>query len=98
RLDRKAERRHEAEARQKLSAPRKPIEKQIAQLEKRMEALNVRKTAVDARLADQGIHAEANKEDLNRLLREQAEIAGELEGVEGEWLMQQEALEALGNA
>ncbi len=97
RLDRKAERRQEAEARQRLSAARKPIEKQIAQLEKRMEALNARKVAVDARLADQGIYAEASKEELKRLLREQAELAGELEGVEGEWLMQQEALEGLGN-
>ena len=62
-----------------------------------MEALNGRKAAVDARLADQGIYAEASKEELKRLLREQAELAGELEGVEGEWLMQQEALEGLGN-
>ena len=97
RIDRKAERRLEAEARQRLSAARKPIEKQIALLEKRMEALNGRKAAVDARLADQGIYAEASKEELKRLLREQAELAGELEGVEGEWLMQQEALEGLGN-
>ena len=98
RIDRKAERRLEAEARQKLSAARKPIEKQVAQLEKRMETLNTRKRAVDARLADEGIYAEASKEELKRLLLEQAELAKELEEVEGEWLSQQEALEALENA
>ena len=97
RIDRKAERRLEAEARQKLSAARKPIEKQIAQLEKRMEALNTRKNAVDARLTDEGTYAEASKEELKRLLLEQAELSRELEEVEGEWLSQQEALEGLGN-
>ncbi len=96
RIDRKAERRQEAEARQKLSAARKPIEKQIAQLEKRIEILSTHKTAVDARLADEAIYAEANKEELKRLLLEQAELAQELEEVEGEWLAQQEVLEGLG--
>jgi ATP-binding cassette subfamily F protein 3 len=93
RIDRKAERRQEAEARQKLSAARKPIEKQIAQLEKRLDGLNTRKAAVDARLADENIYAESSKEELKRLLLEQAELAKELETVEGEWLEQQEALE-----
>ena len=97
RIDRKAERRLEAEARQKLSAARKPIEKQIAQLEKRLDALSTRKAAVDARLADEAIYAEANKEELKRLLLEQAELSKELEEVEGEWLVQQEALEAIEN-
>ena len=96
RIDRKAERRQEAEARQKLSAARKPIEKQIAQLEKRLDSLNTRKAAVDARLVDEAIYAEANKEELKRLLLEQAELAQELEEVEGEWLALQEVLEGLG--
>jgi ATP-binding cassette subfamily F protein 3 len=93
RIDRKAERRQEAEARRKLSAVRKPIETRIAQLEKRMEGLSARKTTVDARLADEAVYADANKEELKRLLLEQAELAKELEAVEGDWLMQQEALE-----
>jgi ATP-binding cassette subfamily F protein 3 len=93
RIDRKAERRQEAEARQKLSAARKPIEKRIAQLEKRLDGLSTRKAAVDARLADEAIYAEANREELKRLLLEQAELAKELEEAEGEWLEQQEALE-----
>jgi ATP-binding cassette subfamily F protein 3 len=98
RIDRKAERRLEAEARQKLSAARKPIEKQIAQLEKRLDSLSTRKAAVDARLADEAVYAEAKKDELKSLLLEQAELAQELEAVEGEWLEQQEALEVLGSA
>jgi ATP-binding cassette subfamily F protein 3 len=95
RIDRKAERRAEAELRQRLSSARKPIEQRISQLEKQIDKLISRKSAVDARLADAGIYADANKEELKRLLMEQAELAGELENVEGEWLAQQEALEDL---
>ncbi len=95
RIDRKAERRQEAEARQRLSSARKPIEKQIAKLEKRLDDLNARKSLVDTRLADAGIYADANKEELKRLLLEQAELARELEIVESEWLEQQAALEEL---
>jgi ATP-binding cassette subfamily F protein 3 len=96
RIDRKAERRQEAETRQKLSAARKPIEKHIAQLEKQLDSLNTRKAAVDAHLTDADIYADVNKEELKRLLLEQAELTKELGAVESEWLEQQEALEDLG--
>ncbi len=95
RIDRKAERRAEAEARQKLSAVRKPIEKRIAQLEQRLDSLNIRKSSIDARLASDDIYADANKEELKLLLLEQADVAAELETVESEWLEQHDALEAL---
>jgi ATP-binding cassette, subfamily F, member 3 len=98
RIDRKAERRQEAEARQKLSVARKPIETRIAQLEKRLDSLNSRKTAVDARLAGEDIYADASKEELKRLLLEQAELGREIEEAEGEWLDKQAALEELGAA
>lgn len=93
RIDRKAERRAEAEARQKLSVVRKPIEKRLAQLEKQLDGLNTRKATVDARLVSEDIYLDANREELKRLLLEQGELARELETVEGEWLEQQEALE-----
>ena len=93
RIDRKAERRAEAEARQKLSVARKPIEKRLAQLEKQLDGLNARKASVDARLVSEDIYLDANREELKRLLLEQGELARELETVEGEWLEQQEALE-----
>ncbi len=97
RVDRKAERRAEAEARQKLSAVRKPIEQRISQLEKQLDKLNARKSAVDARLTDAGLYADANKEELKRLLLEQADLGRELEMLETEWLEKQAALEELGS-
>jgi ATP-binding cassette subfamily F protein 3 len=98
RADRKAERRQEAEARQKLAAARKPIEHSIARLEQQLDGLNRRKASVEARLAGADIYAETNREELKRLLLEQAEVARELDTAESEWLAQQEKLEALGPA
>jgi ATP-binding cassette subfamily F protein 3 len=95
RVDRREERRLEAEARQRLSALRKPIETRVAQLEKRLDSLNARKAEVDAQLTDAGIYSDARKDELKRLLAEQATLGKELEEMETGWLEQQEALEQL---
>jgi ATP-binding cassette subfamily F protein 3 len=95
RIDRKEGRRLEAETRQRLAAARKPIENRVAQLEKRLGSLNARKTEVDAHLSDTGIYADASKDELKRLLLEQATLSEELEELETAWLEQQEALERL---
>ncbi len=97
RIDRKAERRAEAEARQKLSAARKPVEQRIAQLEQQLDRLNARKSSIDARLADTDIYSDASKDELKRLLLEQADLNSELEVLETEWLEKQAALEELGS-
>ena len=93
--DRKEQRRQEAEARQRLSGLKKPIETRIKRLEEQMARLNARKTEVEARLAAPEIYAEARKEALKDLLFDQAAIARELEQLEGDWLQQQTALEDL---
>jgi ATP-binding cassette subfamily F protein 3 len=94
--DRKELKRQEAEARQRLSAQRKPIESRIKRLEEIMARHNARKAAIDALLADPDIYADARKSEMMGLHQEQAEIAREVERLEGEWLEQQEALETLG--
>jgi ATP-binding cassette subfamily F protein 3 len=93
--DRKEQKRQEAEARQRLSALRKPIESRIRRLEELMDRLNTRKSELDARLADSALYADANKDALKQALFEQAQITRELEQLEAEWLEQQDALEAL---
>jgi ATP-binding cassette, subfamily F, member 3 len=55
----------------------------------------VRKSEVDARLADPSIYDANNKDQLKTLILDQAYIAKELEQLETEWLEQQEALEKL---
>ncbi len=94
--DRKEQKRLEAEARQRLSTRRKPIETRIKRLEELMDRLNSRKTSLDAQLADAAIYADARKEALKQALFEQAQVTKELDDLEAEWLEQQAALEALG--
>jgi ATP-binding cassette subfamily F protein 3 len=94
-VDRKEQKRQEAEARQRLSAQRKPIENRIKRLEEQMERRNQRKAELDALLADPAIYAESRKEDLKARLFEQASLAKELEHLEAEWLGQHEMLETV---
>jgi ATP-binding cassette subfamily F protein 3 len=93
--DRKEQKRQEAEARQRLSARRKPIETRIRRLEGLMERLNARKSELEGQLADPAVYADANRETLKQALFEQAQIVRELEQLEGEWLEQHDALEVL---
>ncbi|RZI42281.1 ATP-binding cassette domain-containing protein [Herbaspirillum sp. HC18] len=95
REDRQERRRLEAEERQRLAALRKPIESRIKRLDEQMAKLNVRKSEVDARLADPSIYDDANKEELKALILDQAYLAKELEQLETEWLEQHDALENL---
>ncbi len=94
--DRKEQKRQEAEARQRLSIQKKPIETRIKRLEEQMARRNTRKLELEGLLADPAIYAESRKEYLKAFLFEQATLGKELEQLEVEWLAQQEALEAVG--
>ncbi|MDR3393870.1 MAG: ATP-binding cassette domain-containing protein [Parasulfuritortus sp.] len=94
-VDRKEQKRQEAEARQRLANQRKPIETRIRRLEEQMARHTTRKAEIDALLADPEIYAETRKEDLKQIMFEQAALASNLEQLESEWMEQQEALEAI---
>ena len=93
--EKREQKRREAEARQKTSTARKPIESRIKRLEEQMAKLGERKTTIDARLAEPSIYDDANKEMLKGLLADQAFVAKELAQLEEEWLEQQRQLEQL---
>jgi ATP-binding cassette subfamily F protein 3 len=95
-IDRKELKRIEAEARQRLSTLRKPIETRIKRLEEIMARHNTRKAEIDALLVDPEIYADSRKDELKALLFEQASLSKDLEQAENEWMEQQEALEGLG--
>jgi ATP-binding cassette subfamily F protein 3 len=90
---RRGQKRKEAEARQRQSVARKPIESRIKRLEELMAKLNAQKSAIDARLADPAIYGEAEKDALKALIVDQAFVARELAQLEAEWLEQQQKLE-----
>jgi ATP-binding cassette subfamily F protein 3 len=93
--DRREQKRLEAEARQRLSAARKPIESRIKRIDEQMAKLTARKSDIDARLSGGAIYEEAQKEALKALLLDQAYVARELAQLEAEWLELHERLEAI---
>ncbi len=94
-VDRKEQKRQEAEARQRLAVLRKPIESRIQRLEALMDRHNARKAELETLLADPDIYSDRRKDELKPLLFEQANLLKELEQIEAEWMEQQEALEAM---
>ncbi|GAA4338782.1 ATP-binding cassette domain-containing protein [Pigmentiphaga soli] len=94
-LDRKAQKRLEAEQRQRMSALRKPLETQLRQIEQAMAALEARKQALDADIADPALYDDARKEDCRRVLAEHGDVLKQLGEHEERWLALQEELEGL---
>ena len=94
-VDRKEQKKLEAEARQRLAALRKPIENRVKRLEEQMAKLNAKKAEIDAQLLEPSIYEAENKEKLKLLVADQAFASRDLEQLESEWLELQEQLEGL---
>ncbi|TCO83723.1 ATP-binding cassette subfamily F protein 3 [Plasticicumulans lactativorans] len=92
---RKEQKRLEAEARNRLAARRRPLERELATIERALDTLNAARTRIETALADPAAYAEANKAALKALLAEQAEVAKGLATQEERWLELQEELERL---
>ena len=91
--DRRDQKRQEAEARNALSAKRRPLENAVRAIEKEMERHHAEKTRLDGLLATDALYSEGRKDDLKRALRQQAEINARLRELEENWLLRQAELE-----
>ncbi len=94
-VDKKEQKRADAEQRQRVAALKKPIENKIKHLEVQIAKRNEQKAEVDAKLGDASIYDAANKAKLKTLLADQSFYKKDLAQLEGEWLELQEQLEAL---
>ena len=94
-VDRKAQRRQEAEERQRLSTLRKPIEASIRKLETRMERDRKRLDELDALIADPEFYSDARRDERLAVLAEHGELSKRMDALEEEWLLLQEELEGL---
>ena len=95
-LDKKDQKRADADERQKLAARRKPIEAKLKKLEEQIAKRTAQKAAVDEQLAKPEIYDSANKKELKALLTDQSFYGKELAELEAQWLAQQEELESIG--
>jgi ATP-binding cassette subfamily F protein 3 len=95
-VNRKEQRRLEAETRQKLAHLKKPLQTRIAKIEKEMDALNAEKATLDTFVADPASYAAEQKTKLTEAIRRQADVGARLETLEADWLEAHEELEQIG--
>ncbi|MCW8093296.1 ATP-binding cassette domain-containing protein [Alteromonas sp. ASW11-130] len=88
-VDRKAEKRKQAELRQQAA----PYKKQLDKYEKHMATASAKLTEIEAQLAEPDMYDDKNKAKLMTLLAEQTELKQQLEESELHWLEAQEAIE-----
>ena len=90
-LARKERKRLDAEKRRQLS----PLKKQVSDLETKLERLHQQQLQLEERLLDPAIYEDAQKDQLKRLLAQQAELAQQAQVIEEQWMDRTEELEAL---
>ena len=95
--DRKTLRRQQAEARQRLSALRKPLEKRLQKVEADMARLETRKHTLDTLIADASLYEDARRQERIEVLAEHGDVSKQLAELEEAWLELQGELEALGD-
>ncbi|KAG0194679.1 hypothetical protein DFQ28_007825 [Apophysomyces sp. BC1034] len=95
-LNRREQRRADAQARQKTAQLRKPLQSQIGKLEQHMDALSAQKASLDAFIAAPSSYEPSQKTKLTDTLKRQAEVADRITALEAEWLELNEALEQIG--
>jgi ATP-binding cassette subfamily F protein 3 len=92
---RKADRAQAAADRQARLAARRPLVKEVEQIDKRLAAWNKEKAEIDARLADPALYSGPQAGEVPALNKRQAELAERIEEAELRWLELHEALEAI---
>lgn len=81
--------------RQARIAERRPLLKELEQIERNMTQMQTDKQACDERLNDAELYAANDKTELQQLLKTQAELSARLQVCEERWLELHELLEAL---
>ncbi|MFQ1062204.1 ABC-F family ATP-binding cassette domain-containing protein [Bordetella trematum] len=93
--DRKAQRRQEAEQRQKLATLRKPLQGRLNKVEAEMETLRQRLQALDTLIADADLYSDARRNERQQVMAEHGELGKRMAQLEEDWLEIQTSLEAL---
>lgn len=95
--DRRTQRRHEAQARQELARKRRPLDHEIARLERAIASCSHTLETLEQRMADPTFYADDHQDERVRVLAEHGKLTKTQQLLEEAWLEQQEALEALLN-
>jgi len=94
-ISRREQRRVEAQARNRLSAQRKPLEGQLHEVERELERLGGDRERLETLLAEPNLYGPERSERIQARLRDQALVGAQLQEAEERWLELQAQLEAL---
>jgi ATP-binding cassette, subfamily F, member 3 len=94
-VDRKAQKKLEADARQRNAVLRKPVEKKLAKVEKDMAGFTAEMQKVVAALAEESLYLPARAAELKTARAKEAELKSKLDPLEALWLEISDELEAL---
>ena len=94
-LDRKAQKRAEAQARQESYARRKPLSDRLTRIEQEIAPLDAERKELEAWLASPDAYTDDQRELLRERLSRQGDVTWQLARLETEWLEVSEALEKL---
>ena len=81
--------------RQARLAARRPLQKELDQLDKKLGPWNAEKAQLDERLADPALYTGPDAGEVPKLLKRQAELSAKIDEAELRWLELHEALEAI---
>ena len=95
--DRRAQKRAEAEVRQKLAEAKKPFEKRIAGIERELAVLLPEKESLDAWLASGEAYGDGMRAELAERSRRHGEVAARIAQLEEDWLWASAEMEAAVN-
>ncbi|ARP92590.1 ABC transporter [Bordetella genomosp. 9] len=93
-VDRKQQRRQEAELRQRMAAARKPLEAKLSKVDAEMEKARARLQSLDAAIADADLYSDARRAERQQVMTEHGELTKRLGELEEQWFALQEAIEA----
>lgn len=94
-VNRKEARRQEAQERQRIATLRKPLQKELARVEKALAAKNEELKALADRLADGDFYTSTDPDEVARVLREHGELKPVVKELEMRWLELSEEIEAV---
>jgi ATP-binding cassette subfamily F protein 3 len=94
-VDRREQRRYEAQERQRMAELRKPLETRLKKVETGMDKAALRLATLDALIADPEFYSDDRRDERISVLAEHGELSKRHLELEEEWLELQEQIEAL---
>ncbi len=95
-VNRREERRLEAQERARKAALKKPFQKKLDAVEKELQSVRADLDAMDARIADAGWYQSTPQDEVSETMRRRGELASRCDELEMSWLEISEEIEAIG--